>query len=70
MRVVPKARKQFILDPVKIKRVQKLLKARSETEAVERALEDLLVGEEIARRLKRMAGKFQIENMDQSTFVE
>lgn len=70
MRAANKVRKQFILDPLKIKRAQKILKAKTETETIERALEELLTGQEIAKTLKKMAGKFNIENMDQSTFVE
>ena len=65
-----KVRKQFILDSSKIKKAQKLLKARTETETIERALDDLLIADEIARQLKKMAGKFDIENMDQSSFRE
>lgn len=65
-----KARKQFILDPSKIKKAQKLLKAKTETETIERALDDLLVGEEIVKRLRKMAGKFKIEDMDQSSFLD
>jgi hypothetical protein len=67
---MPKTRKQFILDPSKIKRAQRLLKAKTETETIERALDDLLIGEEIARRLRKMAGKFKIEDMDQSSFLD
>ncbi len=70
MKAATKVRKQFILDPSKIKRAQKILKARTETETIERALDDLLTGEDIARQIKKMAGKMKIENMDQSTFLE
>ena len=70
MRAASKVRKQFILDPLKIKKAQRILKAKTETETIERALEELLTGQEIAKILKKMAGKFSIENMDQSTFVE
>jgi len=42
--------KYFRLDPAKIKRVQKLLKARTETETIERAL-DLAIAECKRKRL-------------------
>lgn len=70
MKSTAKVRKQFILDPLKIKKAQKLLKTKTETETIEKALDDLLIGEEIARRLRKMAGKFKIENMDQSSFLD
>ena len=68
MKSSSKVRKQFILDPLKIKKAQKVLKAKTETETIERALDDLLAGEDIARQLRKMAGKVKIEDMDQSTF--
>lgn len=70
MKSSSKVRKQFILDATKIDRVRRILKAKTETETIERALDDLLRGEEIARTLRKMAGKFKVENMDQSTFLE
>lgn len=66
MRSALKARKQFILDPQKIKKAQKILHVRTETETIERALDDLIISNEIAKRLKKMAGHFKIEDMDQS----
>ncbi|HCU25173.1 MAG TPA: hypothetical protein DF383_09150, partial [Deltaproteobacteria bacterium] len=48
-------------------RAQRLLKAKTETETIERALDNLLIGEEIAKRLRKMAGKFDIEDMGQSS---
>lgn len=70
MKASLKVRKQFILDPKKIKQAQRILKAKTETETIEKALDDLLAGKRIAERLKKMAGRFSLENMDQSTFLE
>ncbi|GEM_PF-1309285 len=70
MKTSHKARKQFILDLRKIKGAQRILKTKTETETIEKALDNILMGEKIARQLKKMAGKFPtLENMDQSTFA-
>ena len=55
---VPKARahKHFRLDAVKIKRAQKLLRAGTETEAIERAL-DLVISEHERNRLAAEANE-------------
>ncbi len=45
-----RAHKHFRLDPVKIKRAQKVLRAGTETEAIERAL-DLVISEHLKNRL-------------------
>jgi hypothetical protein len=45
-----RAHKHFRLDPVKIKRAQKVLRANTETEAIERAL-DLVISEHERNRL-------------------
>jgi hypothetical protein len=45
-----RSRKHFRLDPVKIKRAKKLLDARTETEAIERAL-DFVISEQKRNRL-------------------
>lgn len=45
-----RAHKHFQLDPVKIKRAQRVLRADTETEAVERAL-DLVIAEHESNRL-------------------
>ena len=45
-----RSHKHFQLDPVKIKRAQKALRAKTETEAIERAL-DLAIAEHESNRL-------------------
>jgi hypothetical protein len=45
-----RAHKHFRLDPVKIKRAQRVLRAGTETEAIERAL-DLVISEHERNRL-------------------
>ena len=45
-----RAHKHFRLDPVKIKRAQRVLRAATETEAIERAL-DLVISEHERTRL-------------------
>jgi hypothetical protein len=45
-----RSHKHFRLDPVKIKRAQRVLRARTETEAIERAL-DLVISEHERNRL-------------------
>lgn len=45
-----RAHKHFQLDPVKIKRAQKMLRVNTETEAVERAL-DLVISEYESNRM-------------------
>jgi hypothetical protein len=50
------AHKHFRLDPVKIKRAQRLLSAASETEAVDRAL-DLVISEHQKNRLTEEANR-------------
>ncbi len=53
-----RAHKHFQLDPSKIKRAQKVFNARTETEAIERAL-DLAIGEhEKNRRLAEANRRF------------
>lgn len=55
MATVPKRlHKHFQLDPAKIKRAQKALQARTETEAIERAL-DFAIAEHEKNRLARAA---------------
>lgn len=50
-------RKNFYLDQNKIKKVQKLLGARTETQAIGRALDLVLFRVEIRHSLKKVAGK-------------
>lgn len=63
---MPKVRKQFILDDLKIKKVKKILHASTDTEAIDQALNQIISDEEIVKIHKKMAGKLKIKNMDQS----
>lgn len=63
---MPKVRKQFILDDLKIKKVKKILHASTDTEAIDQALNQIIADEEIVKIHKKMAGKLKIKNMDQS----
>jgi len=51
-----RAHKHFRLDPVKIRRAQKVLRADTETEAIERAL-DLVLSEHQKNRLAAQANE-------------
>jgi len=51
-----RAHKHFRLDPVKIKRAKRVLRARTETEAIERAL-DLVISEYQTNRLLQEANE-------------
>ncbi len=51
-----RAHKHFRLDPVKIKRAQRVLRAGTETEAIERAL-DLVISEHERNRLAAQANE-------------
>ncbi len=65
-----KVRKQFILDAHKIKRVRRILKAQTDTEAVNEALDIVLANQKIAEIHHRLAGRLKIKDMDQSHFHE
>ncbi len=51
-----RSHKHFRLDPVKIKRAKRVLRARTETEAIERAL-DLVISEYETNRLLQQANE-------------
>lgn len=63
-----KSRKQFILDPAKIRKAKKLLGVSTETEAVDTALDILLGNAEIADLHRKLSGKLNLKDMDQSKF--
>jgi hypothetical protein len=59
-----RAHKHFQLDPVKIKRAQRVLRAGTETEAIERAL-DLVISEHQKNRLATQANdRFVISGIE------
>ncbi len=65
---MPKVRKQFILDASKIRRAKKILGVATDTEAVNTALDILLGNAEIVDLHKKLAGRLNIKDMDQSKF--
>lgn len=50
-------RKNILIDQDKLTQVQRLLKARTETEAIDQALDQCLFGEEVMTSLREAAGK-------------
>ena len=65
---MPKVRKQFILDASKIRRAKKILGVATDTEAVNTALDILPGNAEIVDLHKKLAGRLNIKDMDQSKF--
>lgn len=55
-RVRSRSHKHFQLDEIKIKRAQRALRARTETEAIDRAL-DLAISEHESNRVTRQANE-------------
>ncbi|MBI2357661.1 MAG: hypothetical protein HYV04_01880 [Deltaproteobacteria bacterium] len=58
-----RARKQFILPVTKIKKAKEILSAKTETEAVERALDLVIADEEIRKMLLSVKGACNIEDV-------
>lgn len=58
-----KIRKQFILDSGKIKAVKRIIKAKTDTEAVDKALDLVIENEKIERILASMRGKGKISDV-------
>ncbi len=63
MTTVRKVRKQFILDPQKIQRVKKTLKAKTETDAIDKALDLVLAEEKIWSVMESLRGKLKIRDV-------
>ena len=63
MKPEARARKQFILPLAKIKKAQELLSAKTETEAVERALDLVIADGEIRKMLLSMKGRCNLEDV-------
>ena len=57
MRARTAKRKNVLIDHSKLTRVQQLLNARTETEAIDKALDQVLFGEEIMSSLNDTAGR-------------
>jgi len=58
-----KVRKQFLLDPVKIQMVKKIIHAATDTEAINRALDMIITNEKIQKTLLAVKGKGKIEDV-------
>lgn len=58
-----KARKQFILDISKIKAVKKITKAKTDTEAINKALDNVIANTRIERMLMSIRGKGHIKDI-------
>ncbi|BCB95450.1 hypothetical protein JZK55_03720 [Dissulfurispira thermophila] len=62
MQTTEKVRKQFILDPDKIRMVKKITHAATETEAINRALDMVIANAQIQKTLVAVKGKGKIED--------
>ena len=60
---VLKMRKQFILDPEKIRTVRKIMKAKTDTEAIDRAMDIVIADSKIRDVLMAIKGKGHIKDI-------
>lgn len=58
-----KMRKQFILDPEKIKTVKKIMKAKTDTEAIDRAMDTIIADSKIRDVLVAIKGKGSVKDI-------
>ncbi len=58
-----KTAKHFRLNETMIKNAQKILGSKTETEAIETALADVIYQEKMRRFIKQSAGKFKFEGL-------
>ncbi len=63
MRPMTKVRKQFILDQDKIRKVKSLLGAKTDTQAIDQAMEYLLTNSQIEKVLRQIQGKGKIRDI-------
>ncbi|MEK6691277.1 MAG: hypothetical protein AABY78_08270 [Nitrospirota bacterium] len=63
MSTTMKMRKQFILDISKIKAVKKITKAKTDTEAINKALDNVIANTKIERMLMSIKGKGNIKDI-------
>ncbi|HEY1266982.1 MAG TPA: hypothetical protein VGH16_06975 [Candidatus Binatia bacterium] len=63
MKSEARVRKQFILPARKIKKAKAILAARTDTEAVERALDLVIADDEIRKALRSVRGSCNIEDV-------
>lgn len=62
--VIKKVAKHFRLDENLIKDAQKILKAKTETEAVETALSEVIYQEKMRKFIERTGGRFNFEGLN------
>ncbi len=63
MTTAVKTRKQFILEQDKIKRVRKIVNAKTDTEAITRALDIVIDNTKIETMLRSIRGKGSIKDV-------
>lgn len=63
MKTALKTRKQFILDSSKIKAVKRITKAKTETEAINKALDMVIANSKIESVLLSIKGKGNIKDV-------
>ena len=63
MRNASKIRKQFILDPAKIEAVKKITEARTDTEAINKALDMIIANSKIEKMLALIKGKGNLKDV-------
>ncbi len=63
MSTVTKTRKQFILEQDKIRRVKKIVNAKTDTEAITKALDLVIDNAKIETMLKAVRGKGTIKDV-------
>ncbi len=63
MSTVTKIRKQFILEQDKIRRVKKIVKAKTDTEAITKALDIIIDNTKIETMFKSIKGKGTIKDV-------
>lgn len=61
--VTKKTAKHFRLDASMIKNAQKILGSKTETEAIETALAEVIYQEKIRKFIEQTAGKFKFEGL-------
>jgi len=63
MSTAVKARKQFILEQQKINQVKKIVQAKTDTEAITRALDIIIENSKIDAALRAVKGKGRIKDI-------
>lgn len=63
MKNTTKIRKQFILDPSKIETVKKITESKTDTEAINKALDIIIANSKIEKVLSSIKGKGNIKDV-------